>query len=175
MLPQHYPIEPGTIYGGEYPGDRNPNFASAKIRALVELGVRTFIDLTAQADRMEPYEGFLKELEQETGTTLRRITASIPDMGVPGTREAMAEIMDVVRESTASGPALYIHCWGGIGRTGTVVGCWLRECGHGADDALERVQHLYATHMPKSKDIRYPESPQTREQKDYIRSWNGDR
>jgi protein-tyrosine phosphatase len=83
--------------------------------------------------------------------------------------------MDVVRESTAAGPAVYIHRRGGIGRTGTVFGCWLRECGLGPDEALERVQHLYATHMPKAKDIRYPESPQTLEQKEYIRGWNGDR
>lgn len=175
MLPQHYPIEPGTIYGGEYPGDRNPEVARAKIRALIELGIRTFIDLTAPADRMEPYDGVLKELEQAAGTPLRRIAAPIRDMGVPSAEEGMAAIMDVVRDSITSGPAVYIHCWGGIGRTGTVVGCWLRECGLGSDDALERVQHLYVTHMPKSKDIKYPESPQTKEQKDYIRSWKGDR
>lgn len=28
MIPQHYPIEPGTIYGGEYPGDINAAVAS---------------------------------------------------------------------------------------------------------------------------------------------------
>jgi len=175
MIPQHYPIGPGTLFGGEYPGDRKPNFARAGILALVKLGVRTFIDLTSPHDHMEPYEGLLTELGKETGTELRRIAASIPDMGVPDTEEVMSSIMDVVRESITSGPAVYIHCWGGIGRTGTVVGCWLHECGLGADDALERVQHLYTTHVLKAKDIRYPESPQTREQKDYIRSWNGDR
>jgi protein-tyrosine phosphatase len=103
---------------------------------------------------------------------LRRIPAPIPDMGVPASEEVMATIMNVVRGSITTGSAVYVHCWGGIGRTGTVVGCWLRECGLGPDEALARVQHLYATHMPKSKDVRYQESPQTREQKVYIRSWN---
>ena len=28
MIPQHNPIEPGTIYGGEYPGDINAAVAS---------------------------------------------------------------------------------------------------------------------------------------------------
>lgn len=56
MLPQHYPIEPGTLFGGEYPGDKNPELTRAKIHALVELGVRTFIDLTAPADGLVPYK-----------------------------------------------------------------------------------------------------------------------
>jgi len=58
---------------------------------------------------------------------------------------------------------------GGIGRTGTVVGCWLRECGCDAEAALEQVQNLYSSHMEK---VRYhPESPQTPEQRNYIRDW----
>jgi hypothetical protein len=177
MLPQHYPIEPGTLFGGEYPGDRNPEVARTKLLALVKLGVRTFIDLTSPDDHMEPYEGLLAELGQETGMRMRHIAAPIPDMGVPDTEEVMVMIIKAVRDSITTGPAVYVHCWGGICRTGTVVGCWLRECGLGPDEALARVQHLYATHMPKAKDIRYPQSPQTREQKDYIRSWNevGDR
>jgi hypothetical protein len=175
MLPQYYPIEPDILFGGEYPGDRNPKVNRAKILALVELGVRTFIDLTTPADHMVPYESLLVELAQETGTQLRRISMPVPDMSVPSSEEVMAKIMDVIRESITTDPGIYIHCWGGIGRTGTVVGCWLRECGLGPDEALQRVQHLYATHMPKSKEARYPESPQTPDQKDYIRGWNGNR
>ena len=37
----------------------------------------------------------------------------------------------------------YLHCWGGIGRTGTVVGCWLVE--HSALEgkaALKRIAEL---------------------------------
>jgi len=173
MIPQHYPIEPDTLFGGEYPGNRNPEIAQARIFALVDHGVRTFIDLTSPHDHMAPYEQLLAEMEVETGTRLRRIAAPIPDMGVPDTEEVMGAIMNIVRDSITSGPAVYVHCWGGIGRTGTVVGCWLRECGLGPDEALKQVQYLYATHMPKVRI--HTESPQTREQKDYIRGWNGGR
>ena len=31
---------------------------------------------------------------------------------------------------------VYVHCWGGIGRTGTVVGCWLVRHGMTGDEAL---------------------------------------
>ncbi len=122
---------------------------------------------------MESYVGLLAELEQETGTQLRHIAAPIPDIGVPGTEEVMTTIISVVRDSITTGPVIYVHCWGAIGRTGTVADCWLHECGLGSGETLACVQHLYATHMPKAKDVRYPEPPQTREQKNYIRGWNG--
>lgn len=172
MIPQHYPIEPGTLFGGEYPGDRKPEIAFARLFSLVEIGVRTFIDLTAKADGLAPYEKLLPELELEAGTSLRRISVPIPDMGVPDSEEAMRTVMDTIRASIAKSPAVYIHCWGGIGRTGTVAGCWLRECGHDPESALARVQHQYSSHMAKAKSGRYPEAPQTETQKNYVRRWN---
>ena len=149
MIPQHYPIEEGILYGGEYPGDRDPVVARIKLRHLVTLGIRVFLDLTSPADRMAPYGELLVELEEETGVKLRRISLPVRDMAVPENAEIMRTILDSIRESTRHAPAVYVHCWGGIGRTGTVVGCWLRECGFGPDSALARVQELYASHMPK--------------------------
>ena len=169
MIPQHYPIEPGVLYGGEYPGDKMLDVALARLRGLVELGVRTFIDLTSPFDHMAPYHGLLANLQTETSITLRRISMPVPDMGVPDSDETMRAIMSAIRNSMNTAPAVYVHCWGGIGRTGTVAGCWLRECGLDPDTALARVQHLYSTHMAKA--TRHPESPQTPGQKDYIRSW----
>ncbi len=171
MTTQHYPVQSPVLFAGEYPGDRNPEIARAKILGLVDLGVRTFIDLTSPHDGLTPYETLLPALGQETGTTLRRISLSIPDMSVPASEQEMAAIMAAIRDAIASAPAVYIHCWGGIGRTGTVVGCWLRESGITPDEALQQVQHLYSTHMPKCKDPRYPQSPQTPKQRDYVRTW----
>ena len=169
MIPQHYIIEPGALLGGEYSGDRKPEVARAKLLSLVELGVRTFIDLTTPTDPLEPYGESLAELAQETGTQLRRISMPIPDMGVPRSKEIMRGIMDSIRDSIRTNPAVYIHCWGGIGRTGTVVGCWLRERGLGPDEALAHGQYLYSSQMPKVRV--HPESPQTVAQKNFIRSW----
>jgi protein tyrosine/serine phosphatase len=80
--------------------------------------------------------------------------------------------MAAIRDAIEAAPAVYIHCWGGIGRTGTVAGCWLRECGYDPEAALEKVQLLYSNHMPKAKAGQYPQSPQTAAQKDYVRQWN---
>jgi protein-tyrosine phosphatase len=170
MTPQHYAIQPGVLFCGEYPGNRNIATAKARLWSLVEKGVRTFIDLTGPADDLVRYENLLYELEQEAGFRLHHITLPVPDMGVPGSPDIMRTILDAIRTSVHERPAVYLHCWGGIGRTGTVAGCWLRECGLGPDEALERVQELYAAHMPKVRI--HPESPQTEAQKQYIRSWS---
>lgn len=172
MIPQHYPVEAGVLFGGEYPGHRIPELARARLARLVESGIRTFIDLTAPADRLVPYDEWLGDLAMQTGTKLHRISIPIPDMGVPDSAKTMRSIMEAIRDSISRSPAVYIHCWGGIGRTGTVVGCWLRECGLGPDMALARVQHLYSGHMAKAKAGKYPVAPQTESQRDYIRNWN---
>ena len=169
MPVQHYPIIPGALYGGEDPGDRNPEIARARLLGLVGSGVRTFLDLTTLADGLAPYDSLLEELEEETGWPLRRISMPVPDMDVPSSADAMRSILNMVRHGMEASPAVYIHCWGGIGRTGTVVGCWLRECGMDADAALARVQALYSGHMPKVRF--HPESPQTPAQKKFVRAW----
>lgn len=168
MIPQHYPIEPGKLLAGEYPGDRNPATAAARIRLLVAAGVRTFVDLTRPEDGLTPYAGMLDGIAAETGHTLRHLAFPIPDMGIP-TPEAARAAIGAIREAMESDPAVYIHCWGGIGRTGTIAGCWLREAGLGPDEALQRVQHLYATHMHKVRF--HPQSPQTVEQRRFVRAW----
>ena len=173
MTPQHYPIEAGRLYGGEYPGHRDPDVARIRLRQLITLGIRTFVDLTAPADGMAPYEELLAELEEEAGAPLRRISMPVRDMGVPENAATMQTILRHIRHFCCEDPAVYVHCWGGIGRTGTVVGCWLRECGHDPESALAQVQHLYASHMPKVRI--HPESPQTPAQKNYIRNWRAAR
>ncbi|MCF7730256.1 MAG: hypothetical protein K9N23_01150 [Akkermansiaceae bacterium] len=169
MKPQFYSIEERVLYAGEYPGHWDPEIAKARLNHLLAAGIRTFIDLTTPQDLLEPYEGLLKELGTELGLSLHRISAPVPDMGVPDSKATMRRALDAIEQGIAGSPAVYIHCWGGIGRTGTVVGCWFRKCGLGPESALARVQHLYATHMPKVSI--HPESPQTAAQQRYVRSW----
>ena len=61
-----------------------------------------------------------------------------------------------MRASVERGNAVYVHCWGGIGRTGTVVGCWLVETGGAGDDVLEAIKALRAGTMKRS--TQFPET-----------------
>lgn len=46
-------------------------------------------------------------------------------------------------ERIAGGEVVYVHCWGGRGRTGTAAGCWLARHGMAeGDEVLALLQHL---------------------------------
>ena len=92
-------------------------------------------------------------------------------MGIPADPPLMRAILDLLHRETAVGRACYVHCWGGIGRTGTVIGCWLRESGLDGDAALAQVQRLYCRHMHPAKQARYPRSPQQPAQLRYVKEW----
>ena len=92
----------------------------------------------------------------------------VADMGVPDTPALTTAALDAIDRHIANGRTVYVHCFGGVGRTGVIVGCWLVRHGRTGDEALERLAELWRD-CPKSS--RHPRSPQMPEQLDYVRNW----
>lgn len=61
----------------------------------------------------------------------------IPDGGVPADRAALRATLDGIRVRLAKGENVVVACRGGLGRTGTVVGCLLRDAGLDADAVMK--------------------------------------
>lgn len=162
---QHYLVQEG-LFAGEYPGSFAKEITADRLEELIAKGVRSFIDLTTPVDRLDPYEPAFAEFET---LELRRFAHEIPDMIIPSSPAVMRGILDRIRTELEAGRDCYVHCWGGIGRTGTVIGCWLRENGLSDREALDEVQPRYFQGMEKSS--RHPKSPQTPEQHRYVRNW----
>jgi ADP-ribosyl-[dinitrogen reductase] hydrolase len=60
----------------------------------------------------------------------------IPDLGFPADRGAFRGTLDDIRARLANGENVVVVCRGGLGRTGTVVGCLLRDGGLDGDAAI---------------------------------------
>ena len=165
-IPESYWVEPGLLLAGEYPGSADPVEATRRLRAMLVAGVTDFVDLT-QPGELEPYEEPLVKLAARGGVRYRRFP--VPDFGVPRSGEVMNAILDVLEDAVANGRTAYVHCFGGVGRTGTAVGCWLVRQGRSGDEALRVLAARYGA-MPKSRH-RKPRSPETPEQEAWIRSW----
>lgn len=166
-IPDSYWLIEGQLLAGEYPGGQDDDEARRKLEAMLAAGIRSFIDLTEETDPLVPYQPILMEVAREMAIDVRYQRHPIRDMWIPSP-DAMAEILSTIRDEIAAGRPVYFHCWGGIGRTGTVSGCWLVAQGHSCDEALERIKSLRA----RTPDG-WMESPQTDRQREFVRSWKG--
>lgn len=52
------------------------------------------------------------------------------------------EATNVIRRKMDEGEGIVVHCMGGIGRTGTVLGCVLRDLGFLADEVLNYLDEI---------------------------------
>lgn len=153
-----YWLESGLILAGEYPGDPYGEPAQVKLAWLAGQGVRVFVDLTQSGEHgLRPYAQLL------AGARHRRFP--IRDVSVPAPR-GMVEILDTIDACRAAGEPVYVHCWGGVGRTGTVAGCHLVRHGLDGEAALARLAELRAGCRKA-----YRRSPETEEQEDFVRRW----
>jgi protein-tyrosine phosphatase len=136
-------VEPGRLLAGEYPGARTPEKAAKKLRLLVDAGVDSIVDLTRPQDLLEPYDDVLRTVCKDAGHEVRHIAYPIPDMGVID-QDGYDRIVACIKAEIASGRVVFLHCWGGKGRTATVVGCLLIDGGLDYHAAIARIAELRA-------------------------------
>lgn len=79
----------------------------------------------------------------------------------------MIRILDHIDQKINSNLPVYVHCWGGRGRTATVVGCYLARHGFAfGKDVIGTIQRL----RENVSDSHEP-SPETKVQVDMVVSW----
>jgi hypothetical protein len=159
------PIVPDSYWltdhfaAGEYPGATTVDDARAKVGRFESAGITRFVDLTHPTDHLEPYAPWL--------ALATRSHHPIVDNDVPSARE-MIETLDAIDRALDDEQTIYLHCWGGIGRTGLVVGCWLVRHGSSSREAVELIRELRSA---TPDYLLQPHSPQTSAQHAFVRDW----
>jgi len=166
VIENSYWIIRGKLLAGEYPGSEDESATRARIRWLLEQGITLCLDLTEESETEAiPYGSVLLEEARRLGKPAAHLRQAVPDYSVPAW-EVMKRILDTLDLALRAGQAVYLHCHGGIGRTGTVVGCYLARHGIAGAEAVEHIAHL-RTGISAGR----MQSPETPEQVDMIMNW----
>jgi atypical dual specificity phosphatase len=122
-------------------------FALGDLDALEDAGIGAIVSLT---ERMPP------ELVGES----RFVTLHLPieDM-TPPEREQTERFVRFVDDHLEAGHSVGVHCLAGLGRTGTMIACYLVTLGRSADGAIDEVRRAR------------PGSVQTELQEQAVRRW----
>lgn len=152
-----------NVWAGEYPAWE---WDSAEIRrrldCFMEFGINCFLDLT-EAGEMPPYAPYL-------AGNICRHSFPIPNGCAPHSVRWVVDLFRIIGDVLASRQEakLYIHCQGGVGRTGTIVACYyvyFKEMS--AEEALAEMRRRFATHSRSS----WMCAPETQAQVDFVREF----
>ena len=173
--PRSYWVISCRLLAGAFPGARDNGEAAEKLRSLFDAGIRCIVNLMEPDERDHSgalffdYAPVFERIAAERGASVRCLRVPVPDLGVPDAA-TMNSILDAIDAAIAAGMPVYVHCWGGIGRTGTVVGCFLVRHGLAAPErAIERIHDLRYTDAERHRP-----SPETSIQIRMVETWRPD-
>lgn len=170
-FPNCYWLEPDRILCGEYPRDFEDEASHEKMTAILEAGVRVFVDLTEEGEK-KPYREIAETRALELGiqpSELEFHRHAIRDVSVPRSPPEMRSILRTIRLARHRKKPVYLHCWGGKGRTGTVAGCALRDLF--SLDGETSLAQLNLRWQACAKSA-HSDSPETDEQRGFVRSFD---
>jgi ADP-ribosylglycohydrolase/protein-tyrosine phosphatase len=155
-----YWVIPGKLLAGEHPAGGSREDTQKRIKKLLSAGITCIVDLT-MPDEMAPYD-------MDLPMSVDYVRKPIKDHSVPARREHMIDIQECLDYAMRSGQKTYVHCRAGIGRTGTVIGCFLIEQGLSPSDALDALNRAW---QQSQRAAAWPQVPETDDQTKFVLSW----
>lgn len=152
-----------SIWAGEYPvWEWDRTIRQRQLKLYTDFGISIFVDLTEEGE-MPPYSCFL------TGN-IHRYAFPIKNGSVPDDIDGLSHLLHVISEKRQESPdsKIYIHCVGGVGRTGMIVACYyIYFYGISADESMALLRQRFAYHGRSA----WMQTPETAEQEEFIRKF----
>ena len=164
-------VDPVVAYTGGWlgmtftPGKRDEGYRGSHWRDL-DLDIATLRDVYRIATFLwliEDHELPMLQVERlpeaMAAAGIELIRYPIVDLRAPSDAATFRELLDDLHARLARGERIAVACRGGCGRTGTVVGCLLRDQGLDAEAAID------ATRLARHCAI------ETARQEQFVREW----
>lgn len=162
------------LLAGAYPGRPDPIDHRQQIKSLFDAGMRTFINLQEENETNNSgvpfvrYDDELRRLAGERNDRIAHLRFPIPDGGTTSV-DRMRSILDAIDLSLSADLPVYVHCFGGMGRTGATVCCWLLRHGLATpDNVLDLLTQLRQADVERASW----KAPENKSQEDFVISWS---
>jgi protein tyrosine/serine phosphatase len=179
-FPGTYWVIPGTLLAGAYPGGKDARSTEERMKALVDAGIHSVINLMSEEETFEhapgevfhPYEDALEKIGDERGIVIEIERYAIEDANTL-TEPAMQLVLDAIdAEIDGRNSPTFVHCSNGNARTGVVVGCYLARHGIATGKAaLDKVKELRA----EDPVFAGRKSPETMTEEKFVLRWRESR
>lgn len=162
-----YQVIDNKLIAGSYPVSVNKIKTENNLTELCNNNIEVFINLTEKSVfekiGLIDYQSQITYFYNKLAKKVEIYNYPIKDFSVP-TKEYLLEILNKIDDCLKKNKRVYIHCMGGIGRTGVVIGCYLVYSNIVKNtEALDYLKKL-RKHLGK-------ESPETLKQKKMIEEW----
>ena len=102
---------------------------------MEELGIKQIICLASEKEIATKSPDYTAAIAEDR-IPIKQIYFPVPDYGIPEDTEQFYALAMETAEQLTAGKNMFVHCAGGIGRTGMFAGCVLKALGE-PQDALE--------------------------------------
>jgi hypothetical protein len=172
-LERCYWVVEKLLLAGAYPGHPNSYAHAKRISGLWEAGMRTFINLMEESETNNAgqafvrYDHVLRELAMKNSDRVAHLRFPVPDTKIT-TVDRMRSILDAIDLSLDKRIPVYVHCFGGMGRTGTVICCWLLR--HGLASKENVLSMLTTLRQADLQRATWP-APENQTQCQFVLDW----
>jgi protein-tyrosine phosphatase len=165
-IEESYWVIPGKFRAGRYPASYDEIESRKQLRWLFTIGINIIIDLTEEGESGAiPYLDQLNDEAKKNHLEVAYHRMPIRDFSVPSNK-IIIDILNEIDASIENGKHIYLHCQGGKGRTGILVGCFLARHGSTGDQAINKIK-LLRRKIPGGQEP----SPETETQKRKVLEW----
>jgi predicted protein tyrosine phosphatase len=137
---------------GILPRPRGGDWLGDETTAWREAGIDVVVSLLEPDEEAQLVLGGEAAAAAASGVDFRPFP--IPDRGVPGSRESVAELARGIVDALKRGRNVAVHCRQGIGRSGLIVGGVLVATGQDPATALKAIEESRGLKVPETEEQR---------------------